>query len=82
MRTTSALTTLRWQWPTCRRCRRGQTGSLGCRCHTRRSPTDAGYHLNVRAPNDIAIELFVIKSDFANTVLGADLERAAAGTHQ
>jgi predicted transcriptional regulator len=41
--------------------------------------------LNVRAPDDVAIELFVIKTDFAAAVLGVeigtDIGNGAAGTH-
>lgn len=49
--------------------------------------TDAGHHLNVRAPDDIAIELFVLGPVFAAQVLGLDpalVEEgvAAAGTHR
>lgn len=49
--------------------------------HTPITETDAGHHLNVRAPDDIAIELFVIKADFAGDVLGVDIGNGAAGTH-
>jgi glyoxylase I family protein len=33
--------------------------------------TDAGHHLNLRAPDDLPIELFVMKREFA-TMLGVD----------
>lgn len=50
--------------------------------HSEITETDAGHHLNARAPDDIAIELFVIKADFASAVLGSDVGKGAAGTHQ
>ena len=50
--------------------------------HSPITETDAGHHLNARAPDDIAIELFVIKAEFANAVLGVDVGIGAAGTHK
>lgn len=54
--------------------------------HSAITETDAGHHLNVRAPDDIAVELFVIKTDFAAAVLGVelgtDIGNSAAGTHR
>jgi len=44
--------------------------------------TDAGHHLNARAPDDIAVELFVIKADFARAALDIDPDTATAGTHR
>lgn len=49
--------------------------------HSPIAETDAGHHLNVRAPDDIAIELFVIKTEFAGVVLGVELGNGAASTH-
>lgn len=51
--------------------------------HSAITETDAGHHLNVRAPDDIAIELFIIKTDFAAAVLGVEIGtgNVAAGTH-
>ena len=39
--------------------------------HSPITETDAGHHLNLRAPDDLPIELFVMKREFA-TMLGVD----------
>lgn len=50
--------------------------------HSEVIETDAGHHLNVRAPDDIAIELFVLGTVFAAQVLDLDPDLVkAAGTH-
>jgi glyoxylase I family protein len=49
--------------------------------HSPIDETDAGHHLNVRAPDNLAVELFAIKADFAGTVLGVDNGNGAAHTH-
>lgn len=45
--------------------------------------TDAGHHLNLRAPDNFPIELFVIKAEFAAGILGVEVGggASAAGTH-
>jgi glyoxylase I family protein len=43
--------------------------------------TDAGYHLNLRAPDNLAIELFVIKAEFAAGNFGMEVGVGTAGTH-
>ena len=43
--------------------------------------SDAGHHLNLRAPDNIAIELYVMKPEFAELLgLAADAEPVAATT--
>jgi len=49
--------------------------------HSSITQTDAGHHLNVRAPDAIAIELFVIGGDFASSVLGVEVGTGSADTH-
>ena len=44
--------------------------------------TDAGHHLNVRAPDNLAIEMFVLKAEFAGSVLGVEVGDGSAGTHR
>ncbi len=39
--------------------------------HSPVAETDAGHHLNLRAPDDLPLELFVMKPEFA-TLLGVD----------
>jgi hypothetical protein len=39
--------------------------------HSQVTQTDAGHHLNLRAPDDLARELFVMKPEFA-TLPGVD----------
>jgi len=48
--------------------------------HSPITETDAGHHLNVRATDNIALELFVIKAEFAGDVLGVELGSGTAGT--
>ena len=52
--------------------------------HSPITETDAGHHLNLRAPDDFPIELFVIKAEFAAGFLGVEVGvgAAAAGTHR
>lgn len=50
--------------------------------HSPITETDAGHHLNLRAPNHFPIELFVIKAEFASEMLGVDIGTGAAGTHR
>jgi len=55
--------------------------------HSQLTETEAGHHLNVRAPDGIAIELFVLGYGFAAEVLGLGMGLvkeaiAAAGTHR
>lgn len=55
--------------------------------HSEIAETEAGHHLNVRAPDDIAVELFVLGPVFATSVLGLDADLAkeavaVAGTHR
>jgi catechol 2,3-dioxygenase-like lactoylglutathione lyase family enzyme len=45
--------------------------------HSEISETDAGHHLNLRAPDDLPIELFVMKRHFAD-LLGVDVAHPAA----
>jgi glyoxylase I family protein len=47
--------------------------------HSPITETDAGHHLNLRAPDDLPIELFVMKSQFA-TLLGVDVSTPVAAT--
>lgn len=46
--------------------------------HSDIEETDAGYHLNLRAPDDLALELFVMKPEFADH-LDVDVARPIAG---
>jgi len=83
MRTTSGLTTWRWRSPIFERFGPGLPGSPNFRYHTHRSPRRTPVTTSTpERPDDIAIELFVIKAEFANAVLGVDLGIGAAGTHQ
>jgi catechol 2,3-dioxygenase-like lactoylglutathione lyase family enzyme len=45
--------------------------------HSEIAETDAGHHLNLRAPDDLPIELFVMKPEFAAS-LGVDVARPVA----
>ncbi|CRK61811.1 glyoxalase/bleomycin resistance protein/dioxygenase [Alloactinosynnema sp. L-07] len=47
--------------------------------HSPIAETDGGYHLNLRAPDNLAIELFVMKPEFA-AQLGL-IDGAVAATH-
>lgn len=44
--------------------------------------TDAGHHLNLRAPDHFPIELFVIKAEFAAQLLGVDVGVGVSDTHR
>lgn len=45
--------------------------------HSEVAETDAGHHLNLRAPDDLPVELFVMKPDFAAS-LGIDFTSPVA----
>lgn len=45
--------------------------------HSPVTETDAGHHLNLRAPDDLPLELFVMKPEFA-TLLGVDAVNSVA----
>lgn len=45
--------------------------------HSEVTETDAGHHLNLRAPDDVPIELFAMKRELAD-LLGVDAAQAAA----
>ena len=50
--------------------------------HSPITETDAGHHLNVRAPDNLAIEMFVLKAEFAGAVLGVEVGDGSARTHR
>jgi catechol 2,3-dioxygenase-like lactoylglutathione lyase family enzyme len=49
--------------------------------HSPIAETDAGHHLNLRAPDNVAIELYVMKPEFAALLGLADGAVPAAATH-
>lgn len=50
--------------------------------HSPIAETDAGHHLNLRAPDNVAIELYVMKSEFAIALGLADDALPVAATHR
>lgn len=49
--------------------------------HTPIVESDAGHHLNLRAPDNVAVELVVVKRAFLETLLGEPSELVVAGRH-
>ena len=50
--------------------------------HSPIAETDAGHHLNLRAPDNVAIELYVMKPEFATALGLADDALPVAATHR
>lgn len=50
--------------------------------HSPITETDAGHHLNLRAPDNVAIELYVMKPEFAAVLGLADDAEPVATTHR
>jgi catechol 2,3-dioxygenase-like lactoylglutathione lyase family enzyme len=50
--------------------------------HSAITETDAGHHLNLRAPDNLPIELFAMKPEFVRTLgLESEADVVAAGAH-
>jgi hypothetical protein len=47
--------------------------------HSEIAETDAGHHLNLRAPDELPVELFVMKPEFAAS-LGVDATNPVAAS--